>query len=82
MGLPSAHFQRANSLTNVSGNTDNGAMDERSNDLPEHNPGEVTKTDQKPLSQPTIRKYALVFILITILGLVAVAALVYALNQR
>lgn len=53
----------------------------KNNTSPDENPGETPTLNQKPLSQPTIRKYALIFIIVIILGLLGVALMVYALNQ-
>jgi hypothetical protein len=53
----------------------------KNNDLPEHKPDETPQPDQKQLKQPIIRKYALIFIAITILGLIGVAWLAYTLSQ-
>jgi hypothetical protein len=49
--------------------------------LPDHNPGDAPKTDQKPFSQPHIRRLALIFGIIGLLGILAVAALVFALSK-
>jgi hypothetical protein len=49
--------------------------------MPEHNPGEPPKTDQKPFSQPKVRRYALIFGIIGLLGVIAVAALAFALSR-
>jgi multisubunit Na+/H+ antiporter MnhB subunit len=47
----------------------------------DHDNHELLATDQKPMSQPRIRRFALIYIIIGLLGLLAVAALAFALSR-
>lgn len=66
-------------LTNISVFANNKVMEEPQS--PIQLPGEQPPTDQKPLPQPKIRKYALIFGIIALLGVIAIAIIAFMLNQ-